>query len=165
MAYKSVTIVFLLFFMFSCIEDKQAKHQMSIAESIMDNSPDSAFSVLSDLRERKSHLSRSQRMRLELLYAESMNKAGVHLDNDSVLLDVVKYYDTYGDANERVLARYLLGRTYHDLGEIPEALQTYLEALESADTLDADCNYDVLTSVLGQMFSITSILQKKNLEH
>ena len=33
-----------------------------------------------------------------------------------------------------MLAYYLLGRAYSDLGEAPEALQAYYDAIESAET-------------------------------
>lgn len=47
-------------------------------------------------------------------------------------------------------SRYMLGRTYYFLGELPRALETYLEAAGCADTLDADCDYKVLSRAHAQ---------------
>ena len=44
----------------------------------------------------------------------------------------------------------MLGRTYYHLGELPRALETYLEAADCADTTAADCDYKVLSRIHAQ---------------
>ena len=63
----------------------------------------------------------------------------------------VHYFDDHGTANDRLLAHYLLGRAYYDAGEAPMALKCYQDALDCADTIDAECDYDQLSRVYGQM--------------
>ena len=70
--------------------------------------------------------------------------------NDSLAEDLVEYFDRHGDANERMRAKYMLGRTYYHLGELPRALETYLEAADCADTTAADCDYKVLSRIHAQ---------------
>ena len=53
----------------------------------------------------------------------------------------VQFFDDHGTPNDRLLAYYLLGRTYHNHGEAPMALECYQKAADCADTLSADCNY------------------------
>lgn len=58
---------------------------------------------------------------------------------DSIKL-AVEYFDTYGSANERVRAHYLLGCAYRDMGDTPMALESFHNAANSADTTTTDCD-------------------------
>ena len=69
-------------------------------------------------------------MRQELLRAREMNKNYVPFSTDSVMKEVVAYYDRYGTPAERMEAHYLLGCVYRDMGEAPQALQCYQEAVD-----------------------------------
>lgn len=66
----------------------------------------------------------------------------------------VTFFDEHGTPNDRLLARYLLGRAYYDHGEAPMALKCYQDAIECADTTASDCEYAQLARVYGQMAQI-----------
>ena len=89
-------------------------------------------------------------MRQQLEELEQQNRAGEQLLNDSLAEDLVEYFDRHGDANERMRAKYMLGRTYYHLGELPRALETYLEAASCADTTSGNCDYKVLSRIHAQ---------------
>ena len=93
-------------------------------------------------------------MRQQLEELEQQNRAGEKLLNDSLAEDLVEYFDRHGDANERMRSRYMLGRTYYHLGELPRALETYLEAASCADTTRDDCDYKVLSRIHAQKAAI-----------
>lgn len=84
---------------------------------------------------------------LEML--EAANRADSVMDNDSLAEDLVVYFDDCGTPNEQMRARYMLGRTYYDLGELPRALETYLKAAACADTASSDCDYKVLSRIFA----------------
>ena len=86
----------------------------------------------------------------QLEQLELQNRSGEPMLNDSLAEDLVSYFDRHGDANERMRSRYILGRTYYCLGELPRALETYYEAADCADTTATDCNFKVLSRVYGQ---------------
>ena len=89
--------------------------------------------------------------RLQLLeQLEQQNRSGEAMLNDSLAEELVTYFDRHGDANERMRSRYILGRTYYCLGELPHALELYNEAADCADTLSTDCNYKVLSRIHAQ---------------
>ena len=92
---------------------------------------------------------REQRV-LQLEQLEQQNRSGQPMLNDSLAEDLVRYFDRHGDANERMRSRYILGRTYYCLGELPRALETYNEAADCADTTASDCNYKVLSRIHAQ---------------
>ena len=66
----------------------------------------------------------------------------------------VRFFDSHGTPNDRLLAHYLLGRAYHEHGEAPMALQCYHDAIDCADTTAADCNFAQLARVYGQMAEV-----------
>ncbi|WP_288277213.1 hypothetical protein [uncultured Prevotella sp.] len=67
---------------------------------------------------------------------------------------LVDYFDSHGTPNERLMAHYLQGRVYHDMGEAPQAIEEYHRAVECADTTSTDCDYDLLAKVHGQAASL-----------
>ena len=81
---------------------------------------------------------------------EATNRAGKELLNDSLAEALVDYFDRHGSSNERMRSRYMLGRTYYFMGELPRALEIYNEAADCADTTSADCDYKVLSRIHAQ---------------
>jgi len=90
------------------------------------------------------------KMLQQLEQLEQQNRSGEAMLNDSLAESLVNYFDRHGDANERMRSRYILGRTYYCLEELPRALEMYNEAADCADTMSADCNYKVLSRIHAQ---------------
>ena len=90
------------------------------------------------------------KMLQQLEQLEQQNRSGEAMLNDSLAESLVNYFDRHGDANERMRSRYILGRTYYCLEELPRALEMYNEAADCADTTSADCNYKVLSRIHAQ---------------
>lgn len=121
------------------------------ADSLMASQPDSAYNLLIAADSAHRHWRRADRMRYELTLAEAMNKAYRDFTTDSVLKQVVRYYDRHGSRDQQLKARYLLGCAYRDMGEAPAAINAWQEAVEKADTTSTDCDYNTLYRVYGQM--------------
>jgi len=83
-----------------------------------------------------------------------MNRADSLMTNDSLALDLAEWFDDHGTPNEQMRAYYILGRTYADLGEAPQAIEAYNDAADRADTTDVDCDYKTLAKVYAQMSTI-----------
>ena len=89
-------------------------------------------------------------------YAKVLDRAEQqNADYDSITnLDSIKlaveHFDTYGSANERIRAHYLLGCAYRDIGEAPLALESYQDAVNCADTTKKDCDYRLLMKIHTQ---------------
>ena len=93
----------------------------------------------------------SRQMHEALIQAKAQNENFEPFTSDSTMLRVVDYYDSHGTANEQILAHYLLGCVYRDLGDAPRALECYHDAVSKADTTDADCDFQRLSRIYGQM--------------
>ena len=96
----------------------------------------------------------SVQMRQQLEMLEQQNHSGEPMQNDSLADALVSYFDHHGNANERMRSRYILGRTYYCLGELPRALETYYEAVDCADTTSLDCDWAKLSRVYAQIADI-----------
>jgi DNA-binding CsgD family transcriptional regulator len=89
--------------------------------------------------------------RLQLEELERQNRADSLMTNDSLALDLAQWFDRHGTPNEQLRAHYILGRTYADRGETPQALNAYNDAADRADTTAKDCDYRTLSRVHAQM--------------
>ena len=94
------------------------------------------------------------RQRLQLEELEHRNRADSLMTNDSLALSLAGWFDRHGTANEQLRAHYILGRTYADLGEAPQAIDAYNEAADRADTTASDCDYYTLCRVHAQKASV-----------
>ena len=83
-----------------------------------------------------------------------MNREYVPLTNDSLARDLADWFDRHGTRNEQLRAYYMLGRTYADRGEAPQAVIAYNDAINSADTTNTDCDYKILCRVYAQMATV-----------
>ena len=154
MKEKVIYLLLILLILASCAGNRKYDDLMQRADSIMDVDDDSAtvaIRMLDGIKPQLPEFSQSQKMRYELLRHKAMNKACITFTSDSVMKEVVDYYDHHGSANERMLANYVLGCVYRDLHEAPMALEYYNKATEQADTTAADCDYGTLYRVYSQM--------------
>ena len=135
---------------------KDAKTAMVLShiDTLINDHPDSALQMLDSLKAGKPQWARSQRMKYDLLYLKAENKAFVPISSDSIAKNLVSYYNTWGNANERLMAYYLLGCCYRDMGEAPRAVDAYLDAVAQADTTSNDCDFRTLSRVYAQMADI-----------
>jgi hypothetical protein len=95
-----------------------------------------------------------RRERLQLEELERENRAGSLLTNDSLALSLADYFNSHGNHNERMLANYLLGRTFYDCEKLPDALEAFHATVGSADTARDDCDYHTLSLAHIQMADI-----------
>ena len=133
--------------------------QLETVDSLMDSHPDSALVLLNGMRTTMDGESKAVRMRYQLLRHQAMNKTYVSFTSDSLMLLVSDFYDRHGSANERMLAHYLLGCVYRDMGDAPQALSAYHDAVECADATANDCDYGLLSRLHAQMSSLLYRMQ------
>lgn len=121
-----------------------------VADSLSRANPLAAMRFIDSVTSHISHFSKAERMRLNLLRAKSQNSAGIAFTSDSIMTDVVKYYDKHGTSADKMQAYYIFGSVYRDLNDSPQALQYFQKAAEQADTTSSDCDYYLLCRIHGQ---------------
>lgn len=150
--YDLLLLLSFIIIFVSCGGTPQQRNMLSRAERLMNNHPDSVLKILDSARNEVLNYPRSLRMKYELLHAAAQNKAYINFTSDSVMKEVVDYYDSHGTANEQLQAHYVLGCVYRDLNDAPKALQCYYDAVDKADTTSTDCDYYTLCCVHSQMY-------------
>ena len=154
MKEKVLYLLLIIMILTSCAGNRKYDDLMQRADSIMNVNDDSAkvaIRMLDGVESQLPEFSKAQKMRYELLRHKAMNKAYISFTSDSIMKEIVDYYDRHGSANERMLANYVLGCVYRDMHEVPLALEYYNKAAEQADTTAADCDYGTLYRVYSQM--------------
>jgi len=141
--------------MLSCSRGgKELAAKLHLADSLIEAEPDSGAALLMSLEEEAADASKANRYRYQLLLAKAMNKTYRPITTDSVMRKVADYYDDHGSANDRMEAHYLLGCAYRDMGDLPQALLQYEEAVAKADTASEDCDFKTLGRIYGQAAGI-----------
>ena len=140
--------------MFSACDFRRMTEQLDTISKISDTNADSACSLLKKYESEVPHWGKGDRMHYELIKMKVENKQNVVFTSDSLIKQIVDYYKDHGSPNEQMLAYYLLGRVYYHMGEAPQALQAYYDALEKADTTRADCDIWGIAVVYSQMSEI-----------
>lgn len=150
-----LAIVLIMIAYVKCTEEEYPVQVLS-AIKIMNSKPEIAIELLNSAEEEMSNCSEKKRMRYELLRIEAHDKNFDLQESDSLMKEIVAYYDRHGDRNDRMAAYYYMGSCYRDLGENPLALEWYFKAYQVADTASRhfDKNrylaiYDQLTLVLA----------------
>lgn len=138
----------------SCNENEAVREMLDKADSLLIGKSDSALILLDSYQAEKDSYCKSQRMRYEMLRALAQNTEDVLFTSDSILLEVVDYYESHGTDHDRMRANYALGCAYRDLGDAPRAIQYYNDAVSYADTTSLHCDYRTLSRIYGQMASV-----------
>ena len=144
-------LITLLLSTTACTKHREYDTVLNTADTLLSVRPDSVIQLLEPLASKQEKMEKSQKMRWQLLLLMAQNKCDTVFHSDSIQEELVKYYDSHGTPNERMLAHYLLGRAYSDMGEAPKALKSFQRATECADTLSEDCDFYNLCSIYGQM--------------
>ena len=133
----------------ACVNPK-GEDVLAEAERLMQAYPDSALSLLEQAEKESATYPRRNRMHYRF-QAEAMNKAYLPLDSIDGMDEVLDYYLSHGDRDERMRACYLMGSIYRDRGNSPLALQYYRDAIGEADTTETDCGYAQVSRIYAQM--------------
>lgn len=141
--YVVITTILLA----ACVGNGKERTALDIAQRIINERPDSALDILDSLEPSSQKFSRPNLRRWQLLRLMAQNKCDTVFSDDSLQKELVKYYDHHGTPNERMTAHYLLGRAYSDMGEAPIAMEVFQDAVESADTTAANCDWWTLTRI------------------
>ena len=154
MKKNTIYILLLLLMAAACTRHQSFERQLAVADSLMRHNYDSAYTMLKDMDSMAQHMPERLRMKHMLLRANAQNKAWEFFTSDSIGKTLTKYYDRKGTPNERMLAHYIKGCAYRDMGDEPMALKCFNEAAAAADTADTQCDFYQLSIIYGQIAEI-----------
>ena len=151
MKYIYVPLLFLsvLFAGLSCQRaEKSYPPAMQRAIGLLSARPDSALYYLSQLDSQMADEPEETRMYHRLLTLAAEDKLYVPHTSDSLIREIVRYYEGYGDSDKLMMAYYYQGSVWRDMNDAPRAIDCYHRALEAGR--HTRCS-DLLISIYSQL--------------
>ena len=146
----------LVLFMVGCTTDPHVAEQISHAESICADMPDSAQKILCTISNREIS-SKSLRARHALLLTYCNDKCYIDTTSDSLIRVAVDFYESRHDRSNLMVAKYLLGRVYFEGQRYSEALVAFLRAEEMAlkerDNLYLGLSYRAMADIFTRSYN------------
>ena len=151
MKYIYVPLLFLsvLFAGLSCQRaEKSYPSAMQRAISLLSARPDSALYYLSQLDSQMADEPEETRVYHRLLTLAAEDKLYVPHTSDSLIREIVRYYEGYGDSDKLMMAYYYQGSVWRNMNDAPRAIDCYHRALEAGR--HTRCS-DLLISIYSQL--------------
>ena len=133
---KALPFLLLYTTFFSCRDGGRTESILRTADSLMEEHPDSALSILRRDSLEICRSGKDYRLWYALSRTEADDKCYILHVSDSTIRAAANYYDSHGSALQRVRADYLLGRVYCDMHLYGHALASFNKAI----AVDAENN-------------------------
>ena len=149
----------LLLCLYAC-NNKPYPHTMQVADKLVYSNPDSACLLLEQLRDSITTEPKATQIYYQLLNIKARDKAYITHTSDSLILEVLHYYEDKKDKTHLPEAYYYAGRVYADLGDAPQALDYYQKA---AELLEGSTDYrlqKVIYSQMGELFLYQGVYEE-----
>jgi hypothetical protein len=125
----SIIILLLFCIVASCSQNK-VSNQLDLAESLMDERPDSAMFILNELK--IDELNKQHRARYALLMSMALDKNYIDTTSFAVLQPAIDYYLKNGNPNEKLRTYYYQGRIFQNKGDNDNALNSFIKSINSS---------------------------------
>lgn len=145
---KVILILAGISILFSCVSNISYPEAMQKAIRCMEECPDSARIYLSLLDSVIQYEPEETRMYYGLLTTKAQDKKFIRHKSDSLMKEVVRFYESYGDKEKLMEAYYYLGSVYRDMKDAPRAVAAFQQA---ADVGKDSQRYDILGRIYSQM--------------
>lgn len=147
---KLITILILTLTAISCGKIKDAHNTLNDIETLINERPDSALTILdsfdTSLLENKSIWAHHS-----LLHAQAKDKCYIDETNDSLMTQVVNYYEGKRDKEKLFKAYYYLGRIQYNADKYTESMLSYTKAEQLIDKVNDDFFKGLLYAQLGML--------------
>ena len=138
----------ILFFT-GCYNREQIS-RLDEAEALLQNKPDSALTILQQL---KSEGSQAEQARYALLYSEALDKNHIKATNDSLIRRAWEYYKHHPkDLRRQCKTLYYWGKVKLRAGDKPGALRLYLKVEEKLKDTNEPYYAGLLYSQIGEVY-------------
>ena len=145
-----ITYIFLLWVCAGCVHsvDERLVRVNSLANC---GEPDSAMILLQSMK--KSNLNEHNSRYYDLMTIKTRDKAYLDITNDSLIVDLISYFEDEGSIAEKAEAYYYGGRVYREMGDLPQSLDYFQKALDVLADDDSSARLKgKISSQMGQMF-------------
>ena len=148
-----IFLLFILVALISCNDPKPITDTLHRAEALMNENPDSAWTVLNTISPDEMGQNRNRAF-YALLYTQAQDKTYRDETNDSLISIAVDYYRNTDDVRHKFLSYYYKGRVHFNGKDYLNATTCYMEAEQLADEVGDDYLAGLLYSELGRIYNI-----------
>lgn len=125
---------------FSCGDGGRTESILRTADSLMEEHPDSALSILRRDSLEICRSGKDYRLWYALSRTEADDKCYILHVSDSTIRAAANYYNSHGSDLQRIRANYLLGRVYCDMHLYGHALTSFNKAIKVESENDSTIN-------------------------
>ena len=150
---KIISLTLLLPLLLSCGHGGY-RATLNHIDTLLRTDPNTALAITDINMQDSIRMSRAEQMRTRLYRGVARIRTYNPVTDDSTATAIARYYDSHGTPNDRMMAYYLLGCTYRDLGDTPMQLECLQKAAEAADTTRTDCDYYTMVSIYGHLANL-----------
>ena len=148
-----IFLLFILVALISCNDPKPVTDTLHRAEALMNEYPDSAWTLLNTISPDEMGQNRNRAL-YALLYTQAQDKTYRDETNDSLISVAVDYYRDTDDVRRKFLSYYYKGRVHFTTKDYLGATTCYMEAEQLADEVGDDYLVGLLYAELGRIYNI-----------
>ena len=148
-----IFLLFILVALMSCNHPKPVTDTLHRAEALMNEEPDSAWTLLNTISPDEMGQNRNRAL-YALLYTQAQDKTYRDETNDSLISVAVDYYRDTDDVRRKFLSYYYKGRVHFTTKDYLGATTCYMEAEQLADEVGDDYLAGLLYAELGRIYNI-----------
>ncbi len=158
--YLLLYLLLVVICLYACHEP--VPEYISYVENIIEKKPDSALIILDSLEEQIRKEPLSTRMYYNLLVAEACDKCDIPNPYDSLLSDVVRYYEERKESDKLMKAYYFMGQRHLELKaeDDPAALLYSFRALEQSAKVKDDAFIGRIYNQIGKSFVYMNLFKE-----
>lgn len=120
-----------------CVEKEARTADLERIDNIADINPRHALAMLDSIRPLLTERNENYRNHYALLRLKAEDKAFIPHKTDTLILRLVRYYESTGDKRLLPVAYYYAGRIYSDMNDDARALQYYQKAVSHTSQTDS----------------------------
>ena len=148
-----IFLLFILVALISCNDPKPVTDTLHRAEALMNEYPDSAWTLLNTISPDEMEQNRNRAL-YALLYTQAQDKTYRDETNDSLISVAVDYYRDTDDVRHKFLSYYYKGRVHFTTKDYLGATACYMEAEQLADEVGDDYLAGLLYAELGRIYRL-----------
>ena len=148
-----IFLLFILVALISCNDPKSVTDTLHRAETLMNEYPDSAWTLLNTISPDEMGQNRNRAL-YALLYTQAQDKTYRDETNDSLISVAVDYYRNTEDVRHKFLSYYYKGRVHFNDKDYLSATTCYMEAEQLVDEVGDDYLAGLLYAELGRIYRL-----------
>lgn len=156
---RIIIATFIVVMLCASCSDPEYREKLVEADEMSSVDPERAMAMLDSMEAEMAAAPEHEQMYYRLLRVKAPDKAYIKHTTDSLILPIVKYYETKGDKRLLTEAYYYAGNTYRDLNDAPMALEYYQKAIDILPKNNSKLRI-VLHSQTGRLFLNQNLYSK-----